>query len=183
MTQAGVERRRHVRIEVAIPIEWCRLEPGADREAERQAAEGNTVSAGGISFYAAAPVEPGTFIEVDLRPSFAAGLDGLQAVVTSCEPVGAGDGARHLVGAKFASPPEAELHELLFSAYQEAGRFTCACLDVRHCGEVRNTCPAFLSGRNCWQIAAPPCCHWQEGRAGDGRYCVRCPVTLLAFLQ
>lgn len=167
-------RRRHVRLTPDMTAEWSTLSAG--EAGPVQTSPVLDLSVGGLSVAHGEALPIGTYLRITLLSAFAPPLSDLEGVVAHVDPPANGRSG-HSLGVRFVSPPQEELHALLFAAYEHIGQYTCVCAEVRHCGDMRNACPAHAKNQNCWQVAVAPCCHWRSNKD-----CVRCPVSLLAFL-
>jgi hypothetical protein len=174
MVSDGSVRRRHIRLTPDMTVEWSPLSAGEAGPAHTSPAL--DLSAGGLSVPHNEELPVGTYLRLALLPTFAPALPDLEGVVAYVAPP-SDQAAGYSLGVRFVSPPQDELHALLFAAYEHIGEYACVCTAVRHCGDMRNACPAHVKNQNCWQVAVAPCCHWRSNKD-----CVRCPVSFLAFL-
>ncbi len=177
MSDGAAERRVHVRLPARIPMDWVELEPGAAGQQVTHRTVTHDVGASGLAFLHGASLGVGTYLRITLNPEGAEPGPTTEAVVAESHAATDAE-AGYLIGVRYAGASDSPLHGVLLQAYEDLGEYSCLCLSIRHCGEVRERCPAALTNRNCWQIEDPPCCHWLERRD-----CLTCPVTLLAFLQ
>lgn len=175
--EATSDRRMYVRLPARIPLEWTELESAAAHPVAHRA-ETRDIGANGLAFAHDAPLAVGTYLRLLLEPRQTDDRPVIEAIVTTSHATESGEATRYTIGVRYSDASEHALHGLLLQAYEEIGDYSCLCLSIRHCGEVRERCLAAQTGRNCWQIDEPPCCHWM----GD-RDCTRCPVSLLAFLH
>jgi len=172
----GSRLRKQVRLSVNIPTDYAELVPGQAVAALERKGVTRDLSAGGVCLAVDRPPAIGSYLRLNLRPESGPELLGMQATVVRVEPEK--DGATYLVGLRFVAPRQDDLHALLFHCSSEAPGVETICAEIRHCGGLKNDCPAATAGLNCWQVDKAPCCHWQNHRD-----CVRCPVTMLAFLE
>jgi hypothetical protein len=175
--EATSDRRMYVRLPARIPLEWTELEPTASHPSTHRT-ETRDIGANGLAFTHSAALAVGTYLRLLLEPSQADANPVIEAIVTTSHATESGEGAHYTIGVRYSDASEHALHGLLLQAYEEIGDFTCLCLSIRHCGEVRERCVAAQTSRNCWQVDEPPCCHWIADRD-----CKSCPVSLLAFLH
>ncbi|MBD3177044.1 MAG: hypothetical protein GF320_17860 [Armatimonadia bacterium] len=175
----GPERpdaRRFVRLSARIPMRYAELMPGRGDESREHATESIDLGGGGISFETSLPLAEGAYVRIDLHPPGVPPLEGLQGLVVSTDPT-EDDCSGCLARVSFMSPPHERLHALILETYAGGEEVRHGCSLVRHCGDLKQDCPAFGQKVNCWEIEAPPCCHWPEDRD-----CVACPVSQLVFV-
>jgi len=174
MVSDGSARRRYVRLTPDMTVQWSPLSSGDGRAAHTSKVL--DVSAGGLLLSHGEALPVGAYLRLTLLSTFAPALPGLEGVVAHVAPADE-PAAGQAIGVRFVSPPQDDLHGLMFAAYEYIGKYACVCTAVRHCGDMKNTCPAHAKNQNCWQVAVAPCCHWRTNKD-----CIRCPVSLLAFL-
>jgi len=172
------QRRRYTRLSVRLELTWKARRPGESLNQPAHQALTRDVSSGGVCFpVPAGALEPGTYVILVLHgPEGSDTSVPLEGVVSWTTPQ---DDDLHLVGVRLLTPPEDGLHGLLLEAYEYVGEFSCRCQDVRFCGGLKNDCPAYKQGRNCWQISDAPCCYWTAGEDT----CGDCPISILCFLD
>lgn len=171
----GAERRRHSRLAVRLPLRWSVAIPGEATAPGDHVTETVDMSAGGLALWHEQALPVGTYLELEVIPPDMPQLRGIQGIVTGATELAREGG--YLIGVRFVACPQDALHSLLLAAYEKHGEFRCICTDVRHCGELRLNCAAFLADRNCWQVPDVPCCHWRAQKD-----CETCPVSMLVFL-
>ena len=171
------QRRKFSRLEVELELTWKARRPGEGINRPSHEAKTRDVSSGGLSFVTDDDsLEVGTYLTLVLYgPPGAQQTARLQAVVTWVRR--SADG--RLIGVRLLTSPEDGLHALMRSAHEYVGLFSCNCRHIRFCGPLAETCDAYASGRNCWQVETVPCCYW----TGEDKDCTRCPVSILCFLD
>lgn len=174
------DRRSYIRLPVVIPMRWSEPSARVGDAPLTHETQTRDLSATGFSFSHETAVPTGMHITVDFHPDFAESLTGVDGVVACSTPARVAPDGATVVGVRVVVAPGAKLQRLLLAAYEHAGEWTTVCHSVRHCGDLRKACPAFLANRNCWQEPGTPCCSWKGGCEHSD--CAECPISVLAFM-